>query len=198
MVPITPNALYSARRSIKAAAAQAGFGRVVASRKRGLAPMRESGTPWLNGGTARPSPRPGARVAGPAAHSWLAAVPVAAATSRCCRSSSPRLSPAPPAPFRQLLIRCAAHRFKAHSSVKLAAAHAPHGRQGPPPPPRARSHCRFAPPLIHSIPHSRTYSVPLFLKQQCGRALRPPGARHRRPSPHLERFRPSDNRSKAF
>jgi hypothetical protein len=37
--------------------------------------------------------------------------------------------------------------------------------------PRARSHCRFAPPLIHFIPESLTYSVPLFLKRQCDRTL---------------------------
>jgi hypothetical protein len=36
---------------------------------------------------------------------------------------------------------------------------------------RARSHCRFAPPRIHFIPHSRTYSVPLLLKRQCDRTL---------------------------
>ena len=36
---------------------------------------------------------------------------------------------------------------------------------------RARSHCRFATPLIHFIPDSLTYSVPLFLKRQCDRAL---------------------------
>jgi hypothetical protein len=36
---------------------------------------------------------------------------------------------------------------------------------------RARSHCRFAPPLIHFIPYSLTYSVPLFLKRQCDRTL---------------------------
>ena len=29
---------------------------------------------------------------------------------------------------------------------------------------RARSHCRFARPLIHLIPGSLSYSVPLFLK----------------------------------
>jgi hypothetical protein len=34
---------------------------------------------------------------------------------------------------------------------------------------RARSHCRFAPPLIQLIPDSLTYSVPLFLKRQCDR-----------------------------
>jgi hypothetical protein len=28
----------------------------------------------------------------------------------------------------------------------------------------ARSHCRFVPPLIHSIPAPRTESVPLLLK----------------------------------
>jgi hypothetical protein len=33
--------------------------------------------------------------------------------------------------------------------------------------PRARSHCRFAPPLIHFTPESLTYSVHLFLKRQC-------------------------------
>ena len=36
---------------------------------------------------------------------------------------------------------------------------------------RARSHCRFAPPLIHFIPDSLTYSVPLFLKQQYDRIV---------------------------
>jgi hypothetical protein len=35
----------------------------------------------------------------------------------------------------------------------------------------ARLHCRFAPPLIHCIPDSRTYSVPLFLKPRCDRTL---------------------------
>jgi hypothetical protein len=40
--------------------------------------------------------------------------------------------------------------------------------------PRARSHCRFAPPLTHLIPYSVKYSVPLFLKRHCNRA---PGAR---------------------
>ena len=38
--------------------------------------------------------------------------------------------------------------------------------------PRARSHCRFAPPLIHFITDLLTYSVPLFLKRQCDRTLR--------------------------
>ena len=32
---------------------------------------------------------------------------------------------------------------------------------------RARSHCRFVPPLIHFIPDSLKYSVPLLLKRQC-------------------------------
>ena len=36
---------------------------------------------------------------------------------------------------------------------------------------RARSHCRFVPPLIHFIPDSLTQSVPLFLKRQCDRTL---------------------------
>jgi hypothetical protein len=36
---------------------------------------------------------------------------------------------------------------------------------------RARSHCRFVLPLIHFIPESLTYAVPLFLRRQCGRAL---------------------------
>jgi phytoene dehydrogenase-like protein len=36
---------------------------------------------------------------------------------------------------------------------------------------RARLHCRFVPPLIHFIPDSLTYSVPLFLKRQCDRTL---------------------------
>jgi hypothetical protein len=36
--------------------------------------------------------------------------------------------------------------------------------------PRARLHCRFVLPLILFIPDSLTYSVPLFLKQQCDRA----------------------------
>jgi hypothetical protein len=36
---------------------------------------------------------------------------------------------------------------------------------------RARSHCRFVLPLIHFIPESLTYSVPLFLKRLCDRSL---------------------------
>ena len=36
---------------------------------------------------------------------------------------------------------------------------------------RAPSHCRVVPPLTHSIPNSLTYSVPVFLKRQCGRTL---------------------------
>ena len=36
---------------------------------------------------------------------------------------------------------------------------------------RARSHSRFAPPLIHCTPDSRTHSVPLFIKQQCDRTI---------------------------
>ena len=36
---------------------------------------------------------------------------------------------------------------------------------------RARSHCRFAPPLIHLGPDPLTYSVALFLKRQCDRTL---------------------------
>ena len=36
---------------------------------------------------------------------------------------------------------------------------------------RARSHCRFVLPLIHFIPDSLIYSVPLFLKRQCDRTL---------------------------
>ena len=40
--------------------------------------------------------------------------------------------------------------------------------------PRARSHCRFVPPLIHFIPDSLTNLVPRFLKRQCDRTL-PPG-----------------------
>ena len=36
---------------------------------------------------------------------------------------------------------------------------------------RARSHCRFVLPLIHFIPDSLRYSVPLFLKRQCDRTL---------------------------
>ena len=36
---------------------------------------------------------------------------------------------------------------------------------------RARSHCRFVPPLVHFTPDLLTYSVPLFLKRQCDRNL---------------------------
>jgi hypothetical protein len=36
---------------------------------------------------------------------------------------------------------------------------------------RARSHCRFVPPLNHFIPESITYSVPLFLKRHCDRTV---------------------------
>jgi hypothetical protein len=39
---------------------------------------------------------------------------------------------------------------------------------------RARLHCRFVPPLIHFIPVSLTYSVPLFLKGQCDQTLGQP------------------------
>ena len=42
---------------------------------------------------------------------------------------------------------------------------------------RARSHWRFAPPLIHFEPYSLPYSVPLFLNRQCDRTLG--DARHR-------------------
>ena len=38
---------------------------------------------------------------------------------------------------------------------------------------RARSYSRFAAPLLHFIPDSRVYSVPLFLKWPCDRT---PGA----------------------
>ena len=37
--------------------------------------------------------------------------------------------------------------------------------------PRARSHCRFAPPLIRFIPYSLRESVPLFLKRQYDQTL---------------------------
>jgi hypothetical protein len=46
--------------------------------------------------------------------------------------------------------------------------------------PRARSHCRFALPLIRFIPYPRTYSVPLFLKRQCDRTPGGPGGVPRR------------------
>ena len=36
---------------------------------------------------------------------------------------------------------------------------------------RARSHCRFAPPLIHSTPESLRHSVPPFPKRHCDRTL---------------------------
>jgi hypothetical protein len=36
---------------------------------------------------------------------------------------------------------------------------------------RARSHCHFAPLLIHFTPELLKYSVPLFLKRKCGRTL---------------------------
>jgi hypothetical protein len=35
--------------------------------------------------------------------------------------------------------------------------------------PRARSHCRFAPPSTRLIPESLTHWAPLFLKRQCDR-----------------------------
>jgi hypothetical protein len=44
---------------------------------------------------------------------------------------------------------------------------------------RARSHCRFAPPLILFIPDSLKYSVQLLLKRQCDRTL---GAPHPAPA----------------
>jgi hypothetical protein len=40
--------------------------------------------------------------------------------------------------------------------------------------PGVRSHRRFAPPLTHFTPDSRSESVPLFLKQRCDRALAAP------------------------
>jgi hypothetical protein len=64
---------------------------------------------------------------------------------------------------------------------------------------RARSHCRFAPPVIHSILDSLTFSVPLFLKRRCGRTLGVAQARRRVAGPaaanggaqhvHLSRLR---------
>ena len=45
---------------------------------------------------------------------------------------------------------------------------------------RARSHCRFALPLIHFVPDSPRYSVPLLLKRQCDRTPRPGAATGRR------------------
>jgi hypothetical protein len=36
---------------------------------------------------------------------------------------------------------------------------------------RVRPHCCFAPALIHFVPDSRTYWVPLFLKRHCDRTL---------------------------
>jgi hypothetical protein len=41
--------------------------------------------------------------------------------------------------------------------------------------PRAWSHCRFVPPLIHLTPDSLGESVPLFLNRQCDRTLSGPG-----------------------
>jgi hypothetical protein len=40
-----------------------------------------------------------------------------------------------------------------------------------------KTHCRFAPPFIFFIQDSLTYSVALFLKQQCDRTLGPRGQR---------------------
>jgi hypothetical protein len=54
-----------------------------------------------------------------------------------------------------------------HARGAAAAGPTGRGRGGP----RARSHCRFVPPLIHFIPDSLTYLVPLFLKRQCDRTL---------------------------
>jgi hypothetical protein len=42
-------------------------------------------------------------------------------------------------------------------------------RRAAPPAGRARSQCRFVPPLVHFVPESLTYSVPLSLKRQCDR-----------------------------
>ena len=36
---------------------------------------------------------------------------------------------------------------------------------------RVRSHCHFAPPLIHFVADLLTCSVPLYLKRQCDRTL---------------------------
>ena len=56
---------------------------------------------------------------------------------------------------------------------------------------RARSHCRFIPPLIHFIPYSLTYSVPLFLKRQCDRTLGGAAAELREPARRAADRRPA-------
>ena len=81
----------------------------------------------------------------------------------------------------------ALRRRASRPAAALAAGHAERGRRGRRPrsavragpqlgalsggQTRARSHCRFAPPLVHFIPASLTCSVSRFLKRQCDRTL---------------------------
>jgi hypothetical protein len=52
------------------------------------------------------------------------------------------------------------------------------------------SHCRFVLLLIHSIPYSLIYSVPLFLKRQCDRTLGAGAGHPQRWHPHHPAGRP--------
>ena len=71
--------------------------------------------------------------------------------------------PPPPAPVPRLALRESQRVHILRGAMKCR-----RGRRKA----RARSHCRFARPLIHFIPDLRTYSVPLFLKRHCDRTLR--------------------------
>jgi hypothetical protein len=58
----------------------------------------------------------------------------------------------------------------------------------------ARSHCRFVPALIHSIPDPLTYSRPFFLKRQCDRTLSAGPAADRRCEGHQRALEPPAHR----
>jgi hypothetical protein len=67
----------------------------------------------------------------------------------------------PPGARRGALVRLLVQRPRDRQGLHAGAAQRQHGDGAH----RARSHCRVAPPLIHSIPDLLTYSVPLFLKR---------------------------------
>jgi hypothetical protein len=91
------------------------------------------------------------------------------------------LAAVPDRRHRPLLAHHAPHRPRAGLAAAVPRPRLGHERTGPRGRPaglakehargfrRARSHGRFAPPRIHFIPYSRTYSAPLFL----GTTMRP-------------------------